>query len=144
MADSDNNSIVMHLTANLYIYMYVITILISSLFFCVLQTLFTKESMPNTVILSSNPARPQRYRGILSGPLHRGAVFHILLHGGNQSPVSSCQSSEEAVLEISYKVYDVVSETRWTKNNNWWVRTGMYVQNYVCMYVQTEIILLRR
>lgn len=47
----------------------------------------------------------------------RDAVLHFLLYGGDESTIFGCCYAQKAKLEIPYKVYDVVSKARRTKNN---------------------------
>lgn len=65
-------------------------------------------------------------------PLIRWFTFsidHFCLFAGNYSSVLSSKSIEKTILEISYKIYDVVSKTWGAKNNNRWIWTGLMLSN---------------
>ena len=65
-------------------------------------------------LLPTDASPGVRLAGLLPQTHHRDAFLHLLLHGGNQGSVFSGQGAEEAILEVSYQVLDVVSKTRRT------------------------------
>ena len=49
---------------------------------------------------------------VLPAALDRDTLLHLLLHGGDEGSVFGRQGTQEAVLEVSHEVHDVVPATR--------------------------------
>lgn len=123
-------------------------------FFALPQTIPDEEPVSHPALPPSDTASSLRLHWILPETVHRNTVFHLLLLGGNnrapaprssltllplwrpsatlcpllfpghQGSVSVCQGSEEAVVEVSHQVHDVVPEARGAQDYHWRVWAG--------------------
>jgi len=70
------------------------------------------EPLYDAALLPAVAAPGFGFDRILSAVVDGDAFLHLLLHGGHESAVFGRQGLEEAVVEVSYEVHDVVSKTR--------------------------------
>lgn len=112
-----------------------------------LQAVPDEEPVPHPAFPPPGAAASLWHRGVLPAAVHRNALLHLLLPGGNltevstpllrealtsalssaghQGPVSGSQSPEEAVVEVPHQVHDVVPEARGAQDYHRWVWTGL-------------------
>lgn len=65
------------------------------------------------------------HRGVFSAIVDGDPLLYILLHGRFEGSVFGRQGAEEAELEVSHQVHDVVPEARRAKSYQRGVRTGL-------------------